>query len=234
MIKIRSHEERGHTSLDWLSSYHSFSFADYVHPDYTNFRTLRVINEDVIAPGGGFQTHGHRDMEIITYVYEGALEHKDSEGNGSVIRPGQIQRMSAGTGIRHSEFNHSKTEPVSLLQIWIVPKKQGLKPSYEEASFDRRDLNGKWAVLGSEAGGAGQVKIHQDVRLLARILKKDEVVEFSLEAKRYGWLQVVRGEVLFNNTPFRAGDGAAITDKADMTLIGSSETDAEVLYFDLA
>src|SRR5262252_4566222 len=195
MITVRPAAERGIANFGWLDSRHSFSFGHYYDPKHMGFGTLRVINEDRVEPGKGFDTHGHRDMEIVSYVLEGALAHKDSLGTGSVIRPGDVQRMSAGTGIRHSEFNHSKTDPVHFLQIWILPERDGLTPSYEQKTFDERAKRGGFRLVGSRDGRDGSVTIHQDVDLYAAILADGESVSHAFAADRRGWLQVARGSV---------------------------------------
>lgn len=232
MITMRPAGERGHADHGWLDTYHSFSFADYYDPRQMGFRSLRVINEDRVAPGGGFGTHPHRDMEIITYVLEGALEHRDSMGNGSVIRPGDVQRMTAGTGVAHSEYNPSSTEPVHLLQIWIYPEKKGLKPSYEEKNFPEEERRGKFRAIASPDGDDGSVKIHQDAALYAALVAPGETVERKLDAGRHAWLQVARGKVALGETVLAAGDAAAISDEERIAITGVEN--AEVLLFDLA
>jgi quercetin 2,3-dioxygenase len=232
MITVRKAEERGQTRIDWLESYHSFSFAEYYDPAHMGFRTLRVINDDRIAAGGGFGTHPHRDMEIVTYVVSGALEHKDSLGNGSTIRPGDAQRMSAGTGIRHSEYNHSRSEPVHLLQIWILPERAGLPPGYEQRTFAPADLRGTLRLIASRQGAEGAVTVHQDVALYAGRLAPRENASLSLKPGRHAWVQVARGSIDLNGTPLADGDGAAVS--AEQRLEVAAQTDAEVLAFDLA
>jgi hypothetical protein len=232
MITILDGEERGHTGTDWLDSRHSFSFGAYFDPARMGFRSLRVINEDRIAPGGGFPTHGHADMEIVTYVLEGALAHKDSLGNGSVIRPGDVQRMSAGTGITHSEFDASKSEGTHLLQIWILPNKRGLAPGYEQKHFDRSALKGRLALVADAAGTDGAVTIHQDARLYAGVLASGERVSHSVAPGRAAYLHVARGKVALNGRTLSTGDAAALEDEAMLAL--SAATDAEILLFDLA
>jgi quercetin 2,3-dioxygenase len=229
---IRSAESRGHENHGWLDSFHSFSFADYYDPKHMGFGSLRVINEDRVQPGAGFGTHSHSDMEIISYVLDGALEHKDSLGTGSIIRPGDVQRMSAGSGIRHSEFNHSKTEPVHFLQIWIIPERKGLKPDYEQKAFSLDAKRGKLCLIGSRNGRDGSVTIHQDVDLFSSVLSPGQTVAHKLSAGRGAWLQVVRGAVVFNDKPLKAGDGVAI-DAPDLLGIEGKHS-AEVLLFDLA
>jgi len=229
---IRSAESRGHENHGWLDSFHSFSFADYYDPKHMGFGSLRVINEDRVQPGAGFGTHSHSDMEIISYVLDGALEHKDSLGTGSIIRPGDVQRMSAGSGIRHSEFNHSKTEPVHFLQIWIIPERKGLKPGYEQKAFSLDAKRGKLCLIGSRNGRDNSVTIHQDVDLFSSVLSPGQTVAHKLSPGRGAWLQVVRGAVVFNDKPLKAGDGVAI-DAPDLLGIEGKHS-AEVLLFDLA
>ncbi len=232
MITLRHSSDRGHANHGWLDSYHTFSFANYYDPNHMGFRALRVINEDRVQPGRGFGTHGHRDMEILTYVLEGALEHKDSLGNGQVITPGEVQRMSAGTGIMHSEFNPSKTEPVHLLQIWLLPLQQGLQPSYEQRAFSQEQRLGKLRLIAAKDGRDGAVTIHSDVDLYSGILQKGDRVSYQLQANRYGWLQVARGEASLNGYNLKAGDGVALSEA--QTLKISTDTGAEILLFDLA
>src|SRR5277367_5096520 len=232
MIEIRPSEERGHNKISWLDSRFTFSFDQYYDPEHTQFRALRVINEDVVAPGGGFPTHPHRDMEIITYVLEGALEHKDSLGTGSVIRPGDGQRMSAGQGIRHSEMNASTKEPVHLLQIWITPDGRGHEPSYEQKAFPNAEKRGKLRLIASPDGAEGSVGIHQDARLYVTLLSPGDEVIHSLGKGRYAWLQVAKGAVELNGKPLKQGDGAAVSDEPTLSIKGTK--DAEVLLFDLA
>jgi redox-sensitive bicupin YhaK (pirin superfamily) len=234
MIRVRRSEERGHANHGWLDTYHTFSFDTYFDPHFMGFRSLRVINEDRVDGGQGFGTHPHRDMEIITYVLEGALEHKDSMGNHGQIRPGEVQRMSAGTGVRHSEFNPSPNEPVHLLQIWILPERNGLHPSYEQKTLDPASLKNKLAVVASPDAENGAVKIHQDARLLATRLDEGKSVELELTAKRYGWAQVARGSVEVNGTRLEQGDGAAVLDEEKIELRGADKNGSEVLVFDLA
>lgn len=232
MIKIRKSEERGAANYGWLDTKHTFSFNTYYDPAHVHFRTLRVINDDIVGPGAGFGTHPHRDMEILTWVLDGALEHKDSTGGGSVITPGKIQRMTAGSGIQHSEFNHSETEPVRLLQIWIFPDTKGLTPGYEETVFPDEALENKLVEVASPTPANGAVKIHQDAKLLVSRLTPGHTVEHSLAEGRSAWLQVAKGSVSLNGTPLKEGDGAAITAESALTI--SAETKAEVLLFDLA
>ncbi|HSW52128.1 MAG TPA: pirin family protein [Sulfuricaulis sp.] len=227
MIQLRKANDRGHANHGWLDSWHTFSFADYHDPKHVQFSALRVINEDRVAPGEGFPTHPHRDMEIMTYVLEGALEHKDSLGTGSVIRPGEVQRMSAGTGIRHSEFNHSQAEPVHFLQIWILPDRQGVQPGYEQK---RIGLDGQLRLVASPDGRDGSLTIHQDARVYAARLNGGEVAH-TLAPGRRAWLQVARGAVKFNGNTLQAGDGAGIENEPALTL--AADASAEILLFDL-
>ncbi|GBL10695.1 pirin family protein [Microcystis aeruginosa] len=229
MITIRKAEERGHANYGWLDTYHTFSFAQYYDPQQINFRSLRVINEDKVLGGKGFHTHGHHDMEILTYVLAGELEHQDSLGSGSVIRHGEIQRMSAGTGIKHSEFNHSATNPLHLLQIWIIPDQKNLEPSYEQKAiaFSPDTLQ----LIASPTGNGNAVKVHQDVNLYAGILPLGQSLTHSLAPSRYGWLQVARGQITLNDVHLRAGDGAAIRDETSLAI--QSLEDSEILLFDL-
>jgi len=231
MLAIRHAEDRGLANAGWLSSRHTFSFGHYYDPDFMGFGPLRVINEDQVQPGRGFDTHGHQDMEIISYVLEGALEHKDSIGTGSIIRPGEVQRMSAGTGVRHSEFNHSDSELVHFLQIWIVPERDGLEPSYEQKAFAENDKRGRLRLVGSRDGRDDSVTIHQDVDLYATLLSDNQTVTHEFAAGRKGWVQVALGTVLVNDKPLHAGDGVAIEVPCTITLTCAS--DAEVLLFDM-
>ncbi|MDD2273026.1 MAG: pirin family protein [Desulfuromonadaceae bacterium] len=231
MLRIRKSFERGHADHGWLNSYHTFSFANYYDPRQMGFRALRVINEDRVQKGSGFPTHPHQNMEIISYVLEGALEHKDSMGNGTVIRPGEVQRMSAGTGITHSEFNHSKDELVHFLQIWIEPEKDGLVPGYEQKFFADEEKKGGLRLVASRDGREGSVTIHQDVNLYAALLGGDEIA-YTIPPGRHVWLQVARGKVLVNGQKLAEGDGAAISDEDQVVMTG--EEDAEILLFDLA
>ena len=234
MITLRRSEERGHFNHGWLDTYHTFSFSSYYDPDHMGFRALRVINDDRVDPGEGFPTHPHRDMEIITYVLEGALEHKDSMGTGSVIRPGDVQRMSAGTGVTHSEFNHSRKEKVHLLQIWILPGQLRLTPSYEQKAFSEADKRGKLRLVGSTDGREGSVTVHQDVALYATLLGAGESVSHELKPGRHAWVHVARGSLTLNGQTLSAGDGAAVSDEAKVTLAASGDGLAEALLFDLA
>jgi len=231
MIQLRKGTERGHAEHGWLDSYHTFSFADYYDSEQMGFSVLRVINEDRVQPGQGFPTHGHRDMEIVSYVLEGALEHKDSMGTGSVIRPGDVQRMSAGTGVRHSEFNTSQTDPVHFLQIWILPDRQGHAPGYEQKYFDPAGLEGKLRVIASPDGRDGSVTIHQDALLYAARLDGAASAAYALAPGRRAWVQVARGSVALNGQPLTAGDGARVENETQLRL--EQGRDTEVLVFDL-
>ena len=232
MIKVRPAGERGKTQTPWLDSSHTFSFNRYYDPRYTGFRDLLVINEDYVAPGKGFGTHSHNDMEILSYVVEGALEHRDSAGGSGVIRPNELQRMSAGTGVSHSEFNSSKTEPVHFLQIWIVPEREGLKPEYEQRAFPESEKRGRLRLIASREGSDGSVRIHQNVRLYDALLVSGEELSYQLAEDRHAWVQVIKGAVTVNDTTLRAGDGAAISEEKSLDIKASD--DAEVLIFDLA
>jgi redox-sensitive bicupin YhaK (pirin superfamily) len=232
MISIRKSNERGHADHEWLDSRFTFSFAEYYDPKYVQFRTLRVMNDDRVAGGGGFPTHPHRDMEIVTYVLEGALAHKDSMGNGSTIQPGDVQYMSAGTGVAHSEFNASKTEPVHLYQIWMFPDKNGHKPTYDQKHFSEAEKRGRLRLVVSPDGRDGSVKIRQDNELYATVLGAGESVKHELEPERHAYVQVARGSVTLNGNALEVGDGAEIS--AEKTLELTGVKDAEVLLFDLA
>ena len=231
MIRLRPANERGHTALAWLDSRHTFSFDQYHDPRHMGFRALRVINEDRVQPGQGFGMHPHRDMEILTWVLEGELEHRDSMGNGSVLRPGQIQRMTAGTGVRHSEFNHSQAEPVHLLQIWIRPEKLGLEPGYEERAFPDPERRGRLCLLAAPDARDGAVKIHQNVELSTARLAAGEAVTHRLRPDRHAWVQVASGSITLNGTPLSAGDGAAVSGEEKLEI--KAEKEAEILLFDL-
>lgn len=231
MIELRKSAERGHAQHGWLDSYHSFSFADYYDPAHMGFGALRVINEDRIAPGTGFGTHGHRDMEIITYVLEGELAHQDSIGNGSVIRPGDVQRMSAGRGVRHSEFNHSEHDGVHLLQIWIQPSVVGIEPSYEEKKFSRAEKDGRLRLVASPDGAEGSVRLHQDARLYAGWFDGTEAARLPLAAGRLAYVHAVRGAVAVNGRQLAAGDAAKLSGEEEVRIEGGRQ--AEVLVFDL-
>ncbi|MBZ5500015.1 MAG: pirin family protein [Acidobacteriia bacterium] len=232
MIKVRKAEERGHFDHGWLNTYHTFSFADYYEPEHMGYGHLRVINQDRVQPGEGFGTHGHRDMEIISYVLEGALEHRDSMGNGSVIRPGEVQRMSAGTGVMHSEYNPSPEELVHFLQIWILPERKGLTPGYEQKYFAPAERRGRLRLIASRDGAEGSVTFHQDARVFAGLLGPGEAVDYTAPAGRRTWLQIARGTLLLNSNLLKEGDGAAVIDEASLRITGKDE--AELLLFDLA
>jgi len=229
VIEIRPSEERGHNKISWLESRFTFSFDQYYDPDHTQFRSLRVMNEDVVAPGGGFPTHPHRDMEILTWVLEGALEHRDNTGGSGVIRPGELQHMTAGRGVMHSEFNPSQKEPVHLLQIWLLPERKGLDPSYEQLAFPDAELRGKFHLV---AGPQAPVTIHQDANLYIVRLDKGADAKHSIAAGRHAWVQIARGAVKLNGSVLKAGDGAAISDEAEIRVEAREPT--EVLLFDLA
>jgi quercetin 2,3-dioxygenase len=232
MINIRKSNERGHADHGWLNTRFTFSFADYYDPKHEQFRTLRVMNDDRVAGGGGFPTHPHRDMEIVTYVLEGALAHKDSMGNGSVIKPGDVQYMSAGTGVAHSEFNASKTEGVHLYQIWMFPDQQGYPPAYDQKNFSDAEKRGKLRLVVSPDGREGSVKIRQDNELYSTILGTGDQVKHALKPERHAYVQVAKGSVKLNGKTLEAGDGAAISEEQALELTGVKE--AEVLLFDLA
>lgn len=231
MIQVRKSTERGRGSFDWLRSWHSFSFGQYHDPAHMGVSILRVINEDIVAPGGGFPMHGHQDMEIVTYILSGALAHRDSLGNGSVIRPGQVQRMSAGRGVRHSEFNASDTEPVHLLQIWLLPNAPGVAPGYEEGDFPDAERRGRLRLLVSPDGRDGSLRAHQDGLLYATLLADGEAVGHDLAPGRRAYVHVARGNARVNGVALGAGDAATVTDEASLGITGAG--DAEVLLFDL-
>jgi quercetin 2,3-dioxygenase len=231
MIRVRKSAERGHFNHGWLDTYHTFSFSGYYDPQHQGFRALRVINEDWVAPGRGFDTHGHRDMEIITYVLEGALAHRDSLGSSGVLRPGELQRMTAGTGITHSEFNPSEAEPVHLYQIWLYPERRGLEPSYEQKAFPLADRPDQLRLVASADGRDGSLVIRQDARLFLASLSEGSEVTHSVATGRHAWLQVLRGGVKLNGTALAAGDGAAATDESALSLRACEPS--EVLLFDL-
>lgn len=232
MITIRPAGERGKTRTPWLDGSHTFSFNRYYDPRWAGFRSLLVINEDRVAPAGGFPPHSHSDMEIITLVIEGALEHRDSSGGHGVIRPGEVQKMSAGTGVTHSEMNPSETEPVHLLQIWIQPERDGIKPYYEQKAFTQEERRGRLRLVAAPGGADGAVTLHQDARLYDALLAPNEVVTHRLARGRHAWLQVVKGAVAVNGTPLKAGDGAAISDEESLEVRADEES--EILLFDLA
>jgi hypothetical protein len=231
-LTLRQAAERGRADFGWLDSRHTFSFGHYYDPAHMGFGPLRVINDDRVAPGGGFPPHPHADMEIVSYVLEGGLAHKDSIGTGSVIRPGDVQRMSAGTGIRHSEFNASDEAPVHFLQIWILPETRGLAPSYEQKTFAREEKQGRLRLVGSRDGRDGSITIHRDVDLYATLLASGKSVSHDLAEGRIGWVQVAAGAATVNGTPVAEGDGVAIEDAGRLTLTGTGE--AEILLFDMA
>ncbi len=232
MLTIRKANDRGHFDFGWLDTRHSFSFGEYSDPRHMGFRALRVINEDIVRGGGGFGTHPHRDMEIVTYVLAGALAHKDSMGNGSVIRPDEVQRMSAGTGVTHSEHNASASEPVHLLQIWLLPATTGTAPSYEQRTFGRDEKLGRLRLVGAPDGRDGAVTIHQDVALYASVLDPGMRVTHALAPGRHAWVQMVRGRARVTDSPLAAGDGAALSDERAVEV--RAETESELLLFDLA
>jgi quercetin 2,3-dioxygenase len=231
MITVRPASARGQGQYGWLDTRHTFSFNTYHDPRHMSFRALRVMNEDWIAPGQGFGTHGHRDMEIVTYVLEGALAHKDSLGNGSVLRPGEFQRMTAGTGIEHSEFNPSDSEPVHLYQIWLFPERRGLAPSYDQRAFADRERQGKLRVVASPDGRDGSLTIHQDAEVFLTTLDVGNQVTHELAPGRHAWIQVLRGAVKLRDIPLSAGDGAAVSDESHVTLVAPESS--EVMVFDL-
>ena len=231
MITLRKAKDRFHTRIDWLDSWHTFSFGEHYDAEHMGFRVLRVINDDTVQPGQGFGEHPHRDMEILSYVLEGGLSHRDSSGGGGVIRPGDVQRMSAGSGVVHSEFNASSTEPVHFLQIWILPERRGIEPGYEQKSLLRRDQGGKLQLLASRDGRDGSVTIHQDASVYAALLGKGERASFEPAPSRSAWVHVARGAVELNGQKLSAGDGAAVTDERALTFVGTDA--AEVLLFDL-
>jgi redox-sensitive bicupin YhaK (pirin superfamily) len=231
MMTVRPAFERGSTQLKWLHSAHSFSFNDYLDPQHMGFHQLHVINDDWIKPGAGFGTHSHRDMEIITYVLAGALEHHDSTGNGSVIRPGDVQRMSAGTGISHSEYNHSPIVPVHLLQIWIMPERQGLEPGYEQRSLASEEMRGQWRLIAARDGREGAVTVHQDVDVLVARLEPGERLTYRLQSGRHAWVQMAGGGIMLNDVSLKVGDGAAVSNITALDVVASDRS--EVLLFDL-
>jgi len=232
MIKVRPAADRGHFNHGWLDTYHTFSFADYHDPEHMGFRSLRVINEDRVAPGKGFGTHGHRDMEIITYVLDGALKHEDSAGHSGVLRPGMVQKMSAGKGIMHSEFNASQSEPVHLLQIWIVPLQHGLAPNYTDRTLDPNAMENRLELVAAQNGGDGALPLFQDALLYAARLASGKAIHYDIDAGRFAWVQVARGVLDLNGVALNAGDGAAVNDESSLEI--ASREDAEFLLFDLA
>src|SRR5438034_6920657 len=232
MIRVRKAGERGHFDHGWLDAYHTFSFGDYYDPAHLGFRSLRVINDDRVQPGQGFGMHGHRDMEIVTYVLDGALAHRDSLGNGSLLRPGELQHMTAGTGVRHSEFNPSDEEGVHLYQIWLLPERKGLEPSYEQKAFTAEERQGTLRLVASPTGEHGSLTIRQDARLYLSTLQAGETVAHALKPGRHAWLQVLRGQVALHGHPLSTGDGAAVSEEEKLAIRGQDE--AEVMLFDLA
>jgi redox-sensitive bicupin YhaK (pirin superfamily) len=232
MITIRKAADRGHFEHGWLDTYHTFSFDQYYDPEHMGFRTLRVINEDTVQPGNGFPTHGHRNMEIVTYILKGALQHRDSMGNGSIIRPGDAQRMSAGTGVRHSEANPSEAELVHLLQIWILPDEENRQPEYEEKRFSDEEKRNQLRLIVSPEGDEGSVRIHQDAKIYASVLDPGHSVVHNLAPGRGAWLQVAAGSVSVNDIALSQGDGAAIDGESELRLTAGEAT--EILLFDLA
>ena len=229
MIRVRRAQERGHFDHGWLDTRHTFSFGDYHDPRHMGFRALRVLNEDRVQPGKGFPTHGHRDMEILSVVVAGALEHRDSLGTGSVIRPGEVQRMTAGTGVTHSEYNPSATEPVHFLQIWILPERSGLPPGYQQRAFPDAERRGRLQLVASGDGRDGSLSVHQDVNAYVTTLGAGVQVRLPLAGGRHAWVQVVRGALDANAQPLEAGDGAAVSDESLLTLVGRGEAEALVL-----
>ncbi|MBI5756999.1 MAG: pirin family protein [Planctomycetales bacterium] len=232
MIRIRRGGDRGHADHGWLDTWHTFSFGDYHDSAHTNFRALRVMNEDRVQPGQGFGMHGHRNMEIVTYVLEGALEHRDSLGNGSILKPGELQRMTAGTGIRHSEFNPSATDPTHLYQIWLDPDREGLPPGYEQRTLPPDEGRGHWRLVASPDGRDDSLTIHQNARIWLVTLDRSQAAEHELAPNRHAWLQVLRGEVALQGFSLVAGDGAAVSDESQLKLQATSP--AEIMLFDLA
>jgi redox-sensitive bicupin YhaK (pirin superfamily) len=232
MMELRPARDRGHADHGWLNSWHSFSFANYYDPKHVQFRALRVINDDTVEPGGGFGTHSHRDMEIVSYVLDGSLAHKDSMGNGSIIRPGNVQRMSAGTGVQHSEFNPSQTEKVHFLQIWFIPNAAGINPSYEEKYFGDAEKRGRLRLIASPDGTDGSVTIHSDAKMFAVLLDGNEQVEHPVAQDRYIYVHVARGEAVLNDTHLQAGDGAML-DGGERVMLAQGRN-AEVLVFYLS
>jgi redox-sensitive bicupin YhaK (pirin superfamily) len=232
-VQILRSEERGHAQHGWLDSRHTFSFADYYHPERMGFRTLRVINEDRVAPGQGFGRHPHRDMEIVSYVLDGELGHRDSMGNGTTIRPGDVQRMTAGTGVTHSEMNGSKERAVHFLQIWILPEQRGLTPGYEQKHFAEDERRGRLRLVASRDGRDGSITIHQDAAIAAGLLAKGERASHEVGAGRHAWVQVARGEILLDGVRLGPGDAAATSDASTLTIEGAGEGLAEILVFDL-
>lgn len=232
MIQVRKAQNRGHADYGWLNTYHTFSFADYYDPAHTRFRALRVMNEDRVQPGQGFGRHSHRDMEIVTYVLDGALEHQDSMDNGEVLRPGEFQRMSAGTGIQHSEFNPSDGEPTHFYQIWVLPETTGIEPSYQQKSFPQDGRHNRWQLVASRDGLDASLRIHQDVRILLADLDASAALNYELPPDRHGWLQVLRGAVTLNGIALDTSDGAAVSNETSLSIEATKP--AEVMLFDLS
>lgn len=234
MITIRRAADRGSADHGWLKTSHTFSFAGYRDPEHTRFRSLRVMNEDVIRPGAGFGTHPHRDMEIVTYVLQGALEHRDSMGNGEVLHPGELQRMSAGAGITHSEFNPSDSEPVHLYQIWLLPSSKGIEPSYEQKAFPEEERTDRLCLVASPDGEAGSLRIHQDVKIFLSLLSSGTKLRTPLDEDRFSWLQVLSGSVRLNGVPLVCSDGAAVSNERHLEIVSDTDTVSEIMLFDLA
>lgn len=232
MIQIRKSDERGYADHGWLKSFHTFSFADYRDPDHRNFRKLRVMNEDRVEAGQGFGTHAHNDMEIVSYVLSGQLEHKDSMGNGETLHPGEFQRITAGSGITHSEFNPSTTEPAHFYQIWIIPEKKGIEPAYEQKTFDASQRHNQFQLVASPTAESNSLKIHQDARIYLADLDPDSALDYKISAGRHVWLQVLRGKLMVNNHPVEAGDGVATSEESQLEL--KSNGRSEVMLLDLA
>jgi redox-sensitive bicupin YhaK (pirin superfamily) len=234
MITIRKSKERGHADHGWLDTYHTFSFANYFDPKHLGFHSLRVINEDRVAPGQGFGTHGHRDMEILTYVLSGSLTHRDSMGHEEILGPNEIQRMSAGTGVQHSEFNTSQTEPLHLLQIWIEPATKGAPSSYEQIAFDPEEKKGKLKLLAGTKGGHGAATINQDAQIYVSELSKGDVVDYKLGPRRHAWVHVIRGKINLNGTALETGDAAGVSSEQSLRVTEAASEPSEILLFDLA
>ncbi len=226
MLAIRKSNDRGHAQHGWLDSYHTFSFAGYHDPEFMGFRALRVINEDRVQPGKGFDTHSHQDMEILSYVIEGALEHKDSMGTGSIIRPGELQMMRAGTGVTHSEYNHSKTEMVHFLQIWVIPDEEGLEPAYDQREFSAEERRGRFRLVASPDGAKGAIRIHQDLSLFATLLEAGQSLQHVIPPAHHAWVQVVKGDLTVNGVHLSAGDGLGITEESSLEFVASSGSEA--------
>lgn len=233
MIQVRKSEERGHFDYGWLDTRHSFSFGQYYDPDQMGFRALRVLNEDLVKPGAGFPTHSHRDMEILSFVLDGAIAHEDSMGNGSVIRAGEVQRMTAGTGVTHSEYNASQTDPLHFLQIWIAPEREGLQPGYQQKDLSQQEKRGRLLLAASRDEREGSLLVHQDVDIYTGIVQHGMERTYGLADGRHAWLQVVRGKVLLNGVELQEGDGAAVSEEHSLRIVGG-ETDSEILLLDLA